>query len=149
MERKLLFVRVEYIFGRELDYIRLDERMKGRGRKKNGWKNYKEFGNGDGEGIVSGAVVVVLLFFLFLSLSPFAFPRKEREREREHEKICEAATWRKEKPFHETVTFHVYLNNSITALFVCFLQYPPRTHRLMAVMASCIALVPSSFIKIN
>lgn len=146
MERKLLFVRVEYIFGRELDYIRLDERMKGRGRKKNGWKNYKEFGNGDGEGIVSGAVVVVLLFFSL----PFPFPfRFSQEREREREKICEAATWRKEKPFHETVTFHVYLNNSITALFVCFLQYPPRTHRVMAVMASCKALVPSSFIKIN
>lgn len=105
MERKLLFVRVEYIFGRELDYIRLDERMKGRGRKKNGWKNYKEFGNGDGEGIVSGAVVVVLLFFLFLSLSPFAFPRKERESVRKYARLPRGGRRsRFTKPLHSTST---------------------------------------------
>lgn len=100
-----MFVRVEYIFGRELDYIRLDERMKGRGRKKNGWKNYKEFGNGDGEGIVSGAVVLLLLFFLFLSLFPFAFPRKERENVRKYARLPRGGRRsRFTKPLHSTST---------------------------------------------
>lgn len=108
MERKLLFVRVEYIFGRELDYIRLDERMKGRGRKKNGWKNYKEFGNGDGEGIVSAFQVLLLFFFfflLFLSLSPFAFPRKERESVRKYARLPRGGRRsRFTKPLHSTST---------------------------------------------